>query len=316
LQGRVERAGPLSLVDTVSIVEQACTGLAAAHSLGIVHRDIKPDNLFLATEQDGYIVKLLDFGIAKVAGVESESFSATRTGTVLGTPLFMSPEQVRGLRSTDLRTDLYSLAVTTYFSVTGELPFSGESFGDILLLICTASLPVPSATAPWLPPSFDAWFAKAAARDPFDRFQSAGALADALRLTTKGPAGASASSSAKSGVGDSEAQASAHPTGAAAGRQAPSASSTAGPPTWQALSESLPLGLRGSAEVLRGLMTPWFSSCSPVAPNVVRLEGPRVPHVRSLASYAVLMGADAAGANRVGTHTFMTFVTPLERHLE
>ncbi len=152
--------------------------LSRAHAAGIIHRDIKPDNIFLAQSSDdeGYLVKILDFGVAKMGSAEATrqgSQGATRTGAVLGTPLYMSPEQARGLKTIDHRTDLYSLGLVAYTMFTGNLAFSSESFGDLLLQICTAPLPQLCAGAPWLPPTMEAWFARACAREPQDRYASA-----------------------------------------------------------------------------------------------------------------------------------------------
>jgi eukaryotic-like serine/threonine-protein kinase len=185
LAARIARLGPIALPEAVSIVEQCSRALARAHSLGIVHRDIKPENIYLAqsVDDEGYIVKVLDFGIAKVASTSSEDGrSSTRTGTVLGTPLYMSPEQARGLRSIDSRTDLYSLGLVCYTMLTGRLPFLGETLGELLLQICAEPLPSLGAAAPGLPPTMEGWFQKACARQPEDRYPSAQALVEALRV--------------------------------------------------------------------------------------------------------------------------------------
>jgi hypothetical protein len=187
LYSRVHRTGPVPLAETVEIIAQSCKALGRAHAAGIIHRDIKPDNIFLAhsNDDDAGLVKVLDFGIAKFA-VGPNDHGATRTGTVLGTPLYMSPEQARGLKTIDHRTDLYSLGLVAYTLLTGNLAFSSESFGDLLLQICTAPLPSLCANAPWLPPSLEGWFQRACARDPQDRYASAQELADALRAACVG----------------------------------------------------------------------------------------------------------------------------------
>ena len=134
-------------------------------------------------EDDDEIAKVLDFGIAKMKSTAEQGVSSsTRTGAVLGTPYYMSPEQARGLRTIDHRTDLWSLGVIAFKCITGSLPFEGESLGDLLVKICTAPLPVPSRTAPGIPPSFDAWFARALDREPSRRFATAQELSDALAL--------------------------------------------------------------------------------------------------------------------------------------
>jgi serine/threonine-protein kinase len=180
---RIHRQGPIPLPEAVSILEQSARALSRAHSLGIVHRDIKPDNIYLAqsVDEDGYVVKILDFGIAKFTGLGDAEHSTTRTGALLGTPQYMSPEQARGLRQIDFRTDLYSLGLVSYTMLTGNLAFSGESLGDLLLQICAQPLPSLRAAAPWLPPAMEAWFQRACAREADHRYPSAQAFIDALR---------------------------------------------------------------------------------------------------------------------------------------
>jgi serine/threonine-protein kinase len=184
LAARVNRLGPIPLPEAMIILEQCCRALTRAHSLGIVHRDIKPENVYLAqsVDDDGYIAKVLDFGIAKVTSLTDDARSSTRTGTLLGTPLYMSPEQARGLRSIDFRTDVYSLGLVAYTMLTARLPFSGETLGELLLQICVEPLPRLRAAAPGLPMAVEHWFQKACARLPEDRFSSAQALVEALRV--------------------------------------------------------------------------------------------------------------------------------------
>jgi serine/threonine protein kinase len=199
LQTRVHRGGPVPLGEAMEILSQCCKALGRAHGAGIIHRDIKPDNIFLAqsNDDDGALVKILDFGVAKMGTGANEQGSqgATRTGAVLGTPLYMSPEQARGLKTIDQRTDLYSLGLVAYTMFTGNLAFSSESFGDLLLQICTAPLPSLTAGAPWLPPTIEAWFQRACAREPEQRFGSAQEFADALRtaagIAVQSPRGSS-----------------------------------------------------------------------------------------------------------------------------
>jgi serine/threonine-protein kinase len=182
LDHRIESRGPIPLDQTVRIVSQVGRALTRAHALGIVHRDLKPENIFLtrSDDDDGEIAKVLDFGIAKIKNPDAASDSATRTGAVLGTPLFMSPEQARGLKSVDHRTDLYSLGMVTYMMLTGQSAFSGESFGDILVAICTQPLPSLHQVAPGLPPGLDAWLRRACAREPGDRHKSIDELLEGL----------------------------------------------------------------------------------------------------------------------------------------
>jgi tRNA A-37 threonylcarbamoyl transferase component Bud32 len=182
LDARLDRVGRLTPADTASIILQVCRALATAHQVGIVHRDLKPENVFLVWDDDDRadIVKVVDFGIAKFTDASLGVSSATRTGSVLGTPYFMSPEQARGLRTVDYRSDLWSVGIIAYRCVVGRLPFEGEAMGDLLVKICTAPIPVPSQNADGIPTSFDAWFGRAVARDPAARFSSATELAEEL----------------------------------------------------------------------------------------------------------------------------------------
>ena len=180
LAQRLARTGALSAADTERIVTHVARAIQRAHEAGIVHRDLKPDNVFLVKNADEEIAKVLDFGIAKTAEGFGEASAATHTGAVLGSPHYMSPEQARGTRAVDHRSDLWALGVIAFQCLTGRRPFEGAVLGDLLLKICAEPIPVPSTIAP-VPPGFDAWFARATERDPNRRFQSAWEMADALR---------------------------------------------------------------------------------------------------------------------------------------
>ncbi len=177
---RLQRVGQISPRDTHGIVMQVCRALSKAHALGIVHRDLKPDNIFLVRDDDREIAKVLDFGIAKQDHNALQG-SNTKTGAMLGTPYYMSPEQAQGTKSVDFRSDLWSLAVIVYQCTTGLLPFESEALGDLLMKIIVNPMPVPSQVAD-VPLGFDVWWKKAASRDPAARFQSAKEFADSLGL--------------------------------------------------------------------------------------------------------------------------------------
>lgn len=179
LCARLSRTGRLDAKATYRIVSQIARGLYKAHLAGVVHRDLKPENIFLAQEDDGEIAKLLDFGVAKSTAFAVHG-TATQAGSLLGTPAYMSPEQARGVREIDHRSDLWSLAVITYQCLTGKLPFDSPTLGDLFALIMYEPMPVPTKVAPWLSSDFDLWWAKAAARNVEDRFTNARELANAL----------------------------------------------------------------------------------------------------------------------------------------
>ena len=182
LEDRIEARGRLSLLETATIIGQVARALEKAHSHGIIHRDLKPDNIFLtrSPDDDDEVAKVVDFGIAKFTASAPGLSSSTRTGTLLGTPFYMSPEQARGLKDIDARSDLWALGVLVYRCVVGVLPFEGVAVGDILVKICTQDPRPPSSIDPSLPATFDAWFSRAVAREPNERFASAKELAAEL----------------------------------------------------------------------------------------------------------------------------------------
>jgi serine/threonine-protein kinase len=179
LAHRLQRVGRLSSRETASIVTQVARALTRAHAAGLVHRDLKPANVFLVRDDDREVVKVLDFGVAKIESTGADGL--TESGAMLGTPRYMSPEQARGLKTVDHRSDLWALAVVTFQCLTGATPFHASAVVDVLLLIASGPLPVPSQIAP-VPPGFDVWWQRAASRDPAGRFQSARELAESLLL--------------------------------------------------------------------------------------------------------------------------------------
>jgi serine/threonine-protein kinase len=181
LAQRIKRKGRLSLQETVLIISQVARALTKAHAAGLIHRDLKPENIFLVPEDDHEVAKVLDFGIAKTHAPVLDT-ATTKAGALLGTPHYMSPEQAQGTKSIDYRSDLWSLGVLAYQCLTGKLPFNSEALGDLLLHIMVNPLPIPSQIAPEVPPTFDIWWQRAAARDASQRFQSAKELSDALAV--------------------------------------------------------------------------------------------------------------------------------------
>ncbi|MFT3768889.1 MAG: protein kinase [Minicystis sp.] len=180
------RLGPIPADLALRIGAQACLGLARAHAQGIVHRDIKPANLFLAERDAGELrVKVLDFGIAKVTSDHIEppnkTGPLTRMGTFVGSPFYMSPEQTRGGRMLDHRTDIWSLGIVLYQALAGRTPFEdAASLGDFVALVCTTPVPPIRSFAPWVDPAIAVAVERALVIDPAGRYQSADQMRAAL----------------------------------------------------------------------------------------------------------------------------------------
>jgi len=181
LQQRLARVGRMTALETARVLMHVARAVARAHEAGVIHRDLKPENVFVVKNEDAEIAKVLDFGVAKVEKAQlGPKGTRTRTGSLLGTPFYMSPEQAQGNKTIDPRSDLWSLGVIAFECVTGKRPFESDGLGDLVLQICVRDMPVPSQLTE-VPPKFDEWFAKACHRDPELRYQSARELADALR---------------------------------------------------------------------------------------------------------------------------------------
>jgi eukaryotic-like serine/threonine-protein kinase len=168
LGARLEREGPLPIEDVWRLLRELLDALAAAHAIGVVHRDMKPDNVLLAAQH----AMITDFGIAKVL-TDVGSTSLTATGLAIGTPLYMAPEQISGERTVDGRADLYAVGVIGYQLLTGEPPFRGSS--ATALLVAHVSQPVPSIAAqrPTTPPALEAFLQRLLEKAPADRYASA-----------------------------------------------------------------------------------------------------------------------------------------------
>jgi serine/threonine-protein kinase len=179
LEQRLQRDGRVPLSTAAALVAQVAKALQVAHDAGVVHRDLKPANLFIADMGSEAVVKILDFGIAKHTRA-ARATPATSNAVLLGTPFYMSPEQVRGLEL-DPRSDLWSLAVVAYELVTGTRPFWGKNLGDLMVAICSEQPPAASAICPALGTGLDEFFARSLARPLTERFQTAREFAEAFR---------------------------------------------------------------------------------------------------------------------------------------
>lgn len=173
----------LGFVEVCEIVIQACEALSEAHARGIIHRDIKPANLFVARRADGSpCVKVLDFGIAKqvsdVGALDQQNLTAT--DAMMGSPFYMSPEQLRSARDVDARSDIWSLGVTLYQALTGKRPYVAENLGSLILCIVETVPTSPSALRPELPIELSNAVLRCLKRNPDDRYPTMGELAQAL----------------------------------------------------------------------------------------------------------------------------------------
>jgi serine/threonine-protein kinase len=183
LSGRIQSRGRLTPREAAPLMVQLLEGLGAAHGAGIIHRDLKPDNVYLLRSKKGTgdFVKILDFGISKFNKLNSDSgMSMTRTGAVMGTPYYMSPEQAKGSKEMDHRSDLYSAGVILYEAITGQVPFNAETFNELIFKIVLEAPAPPQTHVPDLDPAFSSIMQKSMAREQRDRFQSAQEFSDAL----------------------------------------------------------------------------------------------------------------------------------------
>jgi serine/threonine-protein kinase len=180
LEARLERERRLALPELVDFMRQACDGVQAAHDAGIVHRDLKPENLFLVPRGARSFVKILDFGVSKFDPTLTGAGGTTKEGLALGTPYYMSPEQVDGDKDLDARTDVYALGVILYQCASGKLPFSADALPRLAVLIHEGRPTPLSERRPELPLGFVEVVARAMARDRDQRFGSARELGAAL----------------------------------------------------------------------------------------------------------------------------------------
>jgi eukaryotic-like serine/threonine-protein kinase len=190
LSARLRRTGPLPAARAAALGRQVAGALGAAHAKGIVHRDLKPDNIFIVRDPDitdGERTKILDFGIAKLAAGDQPGISKTRSGVVLGTPTYMSPEQSKGAGNVDARADLYALGCILFEVVCGRPPFVAEGGGEVMAQHIYAAVPAPSSIAP-VTPELEQFLLRALAKDPAHRFQSAEEMSAALQMAV--PSGA------------------------------------------------------------------------------------------------------------------------------
>lgn len=179
----LKQRGALPLIEVVEYVLQACEALAQAHKLGIIHRDLKPANLFLTSRADGSpVVKVLDFGISKatLSGAMGGASNLTQTSAVMGSPSYMSPEQLKNSKDVTERTDIWSLGIVLYELLIGRSAFEAETLAELHVAILQAFPPPPTARRPDLPRSIEQVILKCIHKDPAHRFSNVAELAVAL----------------------------------------------------------------------------------------------------------------------------------------
>jgi eukaryotic-like serine/threonine-protein kinase len=182
LNDREARTGQFSLIDGLPLLVQVCRGLQHAHDLGILHRDLKPENVILVPDPEapgGHRAVVMDFGLAKELVQDPARRKLTTTGIVLGTPEFMSPEQIRG-KPLDARSDIYALGILAFELFAGDLPFDGGTSQDKMIARLRGQPTMLRTLRPDLPPRLEAALARALAMDPANRFPTMDAFGDAL----------------------------------------------------------------------------------------------------------------------------------------
>jgi serine/threonine protein kinase len=183
LSAWLEQNGPLAVELAVEFLLQACEAIAEAHALGIVHRDLKPANLFVIRRADAlYSIKVLDFGISKTTGFGSSgaNMGMTKTNAVMGSPLYMSPEQMESSRNVDPRTDIWAIGVIFHELLTGAVPFNGDTLPEVCVKIATQSPPSLRVARPDISPSFEAVVLRCLEKDRTKRYANVAELAHAL----------------------------------------------------------------------------------------------------------------------------------------
>lgn len=184
VEASVNAAGPLDPEGVSGWVSEVAEALAHAHALGVVHRDVKPSNIFLCN--DGRVV-LLDLGLARPLEPDAADLLKTQQGAILGTPMFMAPEQARGdEQRAQPAVDVWGLGLTALFALTGEVYWRGRTSAELMAAVLTMPLYAPSTRWPWLPEGFDGWFKRSCARNPAHRYPDPRIQADALDRVIRG----------------------------------------------------------------------------------------------------------------------------------
>ena len=186
LDQRIETRGPMTPEETLAVLTQVARALGVAHKAKLIHRDLKPGNVFLCKDEDGeLLVKVLDFGL--VRSMQQGDKNITQKGIAVGTPTYMSPEQARALPTMDHQCDVWSMAVLSYAMLTGKTPWPGETMQDVLVNVCRSEYVPLSVAKPELGDAFDPFYARAFQRKAEHRYVDAEQMVDAFRLCAGAP---------------------------------------------------------------------------------------------------------------------------------
>jgi eukaryotic-like serine/threonine-protein kinase len=180
LAERIQEGEPINVTELVEVMVQVLAGLETAHKKNVIHRDMKPDNIFLAERASGIVAKILDFGISKATVPDEQAHHLTRTGMVMGTPYYMAPEQAMGERALDGRVDVWGVGICLFEALTGRRPFVAKNYNALLVQILTVPTPSIAEIRPDVPPALATVIERTLEKRRDQRYQTARELADAL----------------------------------------------------------------------------------------------------------------------------------------
>lgn len=289
LARHIDRLGPLPLEEVALVVYQVSRALSGAHAMGMVHRDIKPDNIFLIDADGELFVKVLDFGIAK--RIQDRVLNVTSETSMMGTPHYMSPEQIVSPRDVDFRSDCWALAAVAYTALTGRVPFDGETMGALCVAVNAGEFEPVTRWRPSLPPALDRWFERAFQRDPAARFASIQDMATAFDLCAGTVSGGPSSSTRPRGERFSSVPS--YP-----GLPAERTSATPLPGTFQGASITNPKAPKNSRWLTFTLVVALSMVCSAVTTVLVMMPSGRTPTIRPLSAAAGTSLPDAFTSSR------------------
>jgi serine/threonine protein kinase len=317
LQSRIQRQGRLDPALVAEIGSATADAIGVAHAHGIIHRDLKPQNIFLADKgRQRDVVKILDFGIAKLAERDFDQ-SLTRSGEITGTPLYMSPEQMRSSKDVDSRTDIYSIGVILFQALTGRLPFDGVSFPALVLAISTGSPPLVRTLRPDVPPGLAATVERAMARDKERRFSSAADLRDALLPFVRGGASVEPATAHSHVPMRSGQTASVRPASVPVIRSQAVAIPADTRSIRQTIQATVPSSMKTVVPDLAALFEHGFRKASKVSASIVRLDESQMADTDEIEFFAIFSEGPMDGnlGRELGKSTFAAQSAPLELHL-